>query len=378
MRRVREVRALPLEARDEWPLVSFVIPACDEEHAIESALRSVLDQSYPRLQVVAVDDRSTDGTGEVIDRLAAADPRLTAVHVKTLPEGWLGKLNALHEGTARARGEWLLFADADAHLGKDTLKKIIGHADRAGLDFLSVIPHIASAGIFGDAAFHVVLAMFSLGARPWRIPDPRAKEIGASGAFLLVRRAAFEKTPGFEWLKLEVADDFGLCLLVKSHGGRCELLNGKDEVKIVWYASLREFAQKMQKNFFAITGRVSLARIAAQAGLVAWMGLFPLAALVPTRIPHAPAIVGLSVAAQIAMSALGAAWTGRSFVPCLFGPFGYLAIAVMAIRSGVVGKRIGGIRWRRRLPDGAPRAAPARARVSVTAAAPRRSAPASP
>jgi hypothetical protein len=348
-RRVPQLRRLGIDARAEWPRVSIVVPACDEEAGVEGALRSLLAQRYPDVQIVAVDDRSTDRTGDLMDRLAAEDERLAVVHIEALPEGWLGKLNALHRGVAESDGEWLLFADADAHLGEDTLKKCISHADARGVDFLSVLPHIGSAGFWGDTVFNAVTSMFCLGVRPWRIKEPRSSAIGATGAFMLVRRAAFDRTPGFPWLKLEVADDFGLCLMLKEHGGRCDMLLARDEVRIAWYASLAEISTKMQKNFFAITGRFSPPRIVGQAALIGWLGLYPLAALLPVAPRGAAWLHGLLAATavvQLLATLAASRWTARpsapSFLPCV----GFVLLSWMMLRAAIVGWQKGGIEWR--------------------------------
>lgn len=349
MRRVPQLRRLPIDTRAEWPRVSVVVPACDEEAGVEGALRSLLAQRYPDVQIVAVDDRSSDRTGEVMDRLAAEDDRLAVVHIDALPEGWLGKLNALHRGVAKSNGEWLLFADADAHLGPDTLKKCISHADAHGVDFVSAIPHIGSAGFLGDVVFNVVTSALCLGVKPWRIPDPRTSTVGATGAFMLVRRTAFERTPGFEWLKLEVADDFGLCLMIKEHDGRCDMLLGRDEVKIAWYASLAEITSKMQKNFFAVTGRFSVPRIVAQALVMAWLGLYPLAALLLSA-PHLAGwpwgVLAVTVAVQLLATIVASSWTGRPMAPSLLPWVGFALLSLMMLRAAVVGWRRGGIEWR--------------------------------
>jgi len=344
--RVTALRHLPIDSRAEWPRVSIVVPACDEEAGVEAALRSLLTQRYPNVQVVAVDDRSSDGTGTIMDRLAREDARLSAVHVETLPEGWLGKLNALHRGVEQSDGEWLLFADADAHLGPDTLRKCISHADAERIDFLSVVPHIASAGFLGDTVFNVVTSTLCLMMLPWRIKDPNRRTIGATGAFMLVRRSGFARTPGFAWLKLEVADDFGLCLMIKTHGGRCDLLNGREEVKIAWYSSLGEIASKMQKNFFAITGRFSPAKIVGQAAVTAWLGLFPLAALLPVQGSWPRAMLGTAMGLQVLSGLVAGRWAARPVLPSLFPGVGLVLLAWMMVRAAVVGRRIGGIRWR--------------------------------
>src|SRR6185503_6720653 len=98
-----------------WPKLSIIIPACNEAASIEAAVTSRLAQDYPDFEVCVIDDRSTDGTGAIVDRLAEGDPRVRAVHITELPEGWLGKVHALHRGVSIATGEWLLLSDADVH-----------------------------------------------------------------------------------------------------------------------------------------------------------------------------------------------------------------------------------------------------------------------
>jgi hypothetical protein len=344
-RLVPALRRLAIDGRQQWPRVSIVVPACDEELGVEAALRSLLAQSYPSVQVVAVDDRSSDRTGAIMDRLAGEDERVTVVHVDALPDGWLGKLNALQRGVERSEGEWLLFADADAHLGPSTLKKCISYADAHGVDFLSVIPHIGSAGFLGDTVFNVVTATFCM-IRPWRIRDARTRAIGATGAFMLVRRSAFDRTPGFEWLKLEVADDFGLCLMVKTHGGTCDMLLGRDEVKIDWYSSLTEIAVKMQKNFFAITGRFSPLRLVGQAVVMAWFGLVPLAALLPVTEPSLRGLLVAALAVQLVATLVAGRWAARPTLPSLFPWVGLVLGALIMVRAAFVGWAKGGIEWR--------------------------------
>ena len=100
------------------------------------------------------------------------------------------------------------------------------------------MPKVEPCGFFGDTVFNAVSSTFCLFALPWRIRERATKTICATGAFMLVRRTAFDRTPGFQWLKLEVADDFGLCLMIKAYGGRCDMLHAREDVKIAWYSSL--------------------------------------------------------------------------------------------------------------------------------------------
>lgn len=341
--RLTDLLAAP---RPVWPHVSVIIPACDEAPTIEAAMRSVLAQRYPALEVVAVDDRSTDGTGDVLDRLAANDARLRVVHVRELPDGWLGKLNALEHGVAACTGDWLLLADADVHLGPETLQKSLNYAELHAIDFISVLPEIASAGFWGDTVFNLACAGLCLTTRPWRIKRADTKNIAATGAFMLVRREAFQRTPGFEWLKLEVADDFGLCLMIKTFGGRCELLNGAGEVKLTWYESARDMANKLQKNFYAITGRFSLVRLVAQSAVMLWLAAFPLALTLGEPTFAQVLAVGVALGLQLVNALTVARWTRLPLLPAFFPQVGLVVTALMQVRAGLIGWHQGGIRWR--------------------------------
>lgn len=332
-------------ALERWPRVTIVSPACNEERHVERSVRSSLALDYPDLQVVVIDDRSTDRTGAIVDHLAGEDPRVVARHVRELPDGWLGKLNALKLGVEASDGEWLLFMDADVHLAPDALRRAIGDAERHRLDLLTVVPTIESAGPLAGAIFGLSLAILSVGGRLQKVRDPRSPAVAATGAFILVRRAALLATPGFEWLKLEVADDFGLCLLIKSHGGRCEIVNARGAVKLEWYASFREMAVAMQKNLFAILGRFSVARSAGIAAFFAWLGLVPFAALVaaPMELRTIPVLTLAALAANVA---LASRVTGRRRSGAGLVPLACLAMSAMVVRAAWVGWRIGGIAWR--------------------------------
>jgi len=330
---------------ERWPRLSIVSPACNEERHVEGSIRSILAADYPDLQVVAIDDRSSDRTGEILDSLVREDARVAVEHVRELPAGWLGKLNALRLGAVRADGEWLLFMDADVHLAPAALRQAITEAQRRQLDLLTVVPTIESAGWLSGAIFGVSLAILSAGGRLVRVRDPRSAAVAATGAFILVRRSVFERTPGFEWLKLEVADDFGLCMLIKSHGGRCDIVNGAGVVTLDWYASFREMRVAMQKNMFAILGQFSVARMAVLAAMLLWFGLFPFAALASMPLGWRALPLAGEGALMLAIWLAGR-WTGRSRSGALLAPLACLGMCWMTVRAAFVGHRQGGIVWR--------------------------------
>lgn len=334
---------------EPWPTLSLISPACDEGEHVGLALRTVLGQDYPELQVVAVDDRSTDDTGALIDGLAAEDSRVTPVHIRELPEGWLGKVHALHVGTGEATGEWLLFADADVRFEPGALRRAVAWAVHRRLDLLTLFPRLESAGLLCDAAYNIVALALAAGGRPWAVPDPDSDAVAGMGAFILVRRSAWEASPGFEWLRLEVADDMALGLLIKTHGGRCAVANGAGLLRLPWYASYADMSAKMQKNWFAIVGHFSAPLLLAKAAVVLGIALAPLGVLLPwttdwLRLAALPGPLLLAAATWLA-----ARWARLPLRLAWLPQVGLLAYALMMARSAWVGWRVGGVQWRGQL-----------------------------
>ena len=120
----------------------MIIAARNEAGTIENALKSVLAQNYPNLEIILVNDRSNDGTDKILQKLAEKDPRVLIHHVEELPLGWLGKVNAMQQGFGRSTGVWLLFTDADVHFQEESLERIIDVAERSSVDYLCVVPEV--------------------------------------------------------------------------------------------------------------------------------------------------------------------------------------------------------------------------------------------
>jgi len=346
---VRMTRVIPVLAEtglgEARPSVSVVSPACNEATSIEGSVRSWLAQDRIDIQVIAVNDRSSDDTGQIIEELAAEDRRLVPVHVEALPDAWLGKLNALHHGVQRATGDWLLFADADVRLTEDAIARAVHHAETHGFDLVSAYPQVERADWLAD----LVWAAIGSTAGPsglWRSRDPNSERAFAMGAFILVRRAAFEQTPGFPWLKLEVADDMGLAILLKEHGHRCDVVNGRGLVRLRWYTSFGDMVRRSQKNWFGIMSRFSLLRSCLIACVCFATLSIPLTLLLPLTHPLAFALPIVTMAALVSASALEARWSRRALLPALFAPFGFVLLGAMVLRAGVLGHRLGGIEWR--------------------------------
>jgi hypothetical protein len=328
------------------PRVSIIAPALNEQRHIESAVRSLLAQDYPSLEIVLIDDRSTDATPQILARLAAEHPRLRCVTVRELPGGWLGKNHANWLGARAAHGELLLFTDADVVMAPDAIARAVGYLQRGGWDHLAVAPRVVLPGpLLSQFTLYFGL-LFSLYARPWAARDPASRAHVGIGAFNLVRRDAYFAAGGHERLRMRPDDDMKLGKLLKRHGAHQDFLNGNGTLAVEWYGSWREVQDGLMKNLFAGTGYSILATV---LGSLAQLALFTgpaLALLLGHGGPRATALNAASCALLVAIGAWCAPrfgtrrWGGLLLPPlALFG-------AWLMWRSMLLALARGGIDWR--------------------------------
>jgi glycosyltransferase involved in cell wall biosynthesis len=249
-RRLTRLEDVP-PAPDPLPRVSIVFGARDEEVSLERAVRSHLALDYADFEVIAVDDRSSDRTPEILARLARQDARLRALRVEELPGGWLGKCNALWLGSAAARGEWLLFTDADVVMDPTILRRAMALVMRHGLDHLTIAPYAQMPGILLQAFTASFGLFFSMFARPWKIPDPRSSAHAGIGAFNLVRAEAYRAIGGHEKIRLRPDDDMRLGKVIKSAGFRPGFALGQALIAVEWYRNLPALVRGLSKAAFA-------------------------------------------------------------------------------------------------------------------------------
>jgi glycosyltransferase involved in cell wall biosynthesis len=268
-RSIRRLAELP-PLSGPLPRVSIVIPARNEERNVEEALRSVLALDYGNLEIDVVDDRSTDRTGEILDRMAAEDPRVRVVHVKELPPGWLGKNHALALGAAKATGDYLLFTDADVVMEPSALRRAVGAMAAGGLDHLTVAPEIERPSLLFEMFIGVFSLFFSLYVKPWKATDPKSPKAVGIGAFNLVRASAYRAAGGHAPIAMRPDDDLKLGKLLKKKGFRQELVFGLGMLRVEWYASVRELVQGLMKNAFpGVDYRLSVVIFSTVAQLIA-------------------------------------------------------------------------------------------------------------
>ena len=330
--------ALPPGALQKWPLVSVVVPARDDGATVKDALRARMNEGYPALEVVFVDDRSTDDTGAQVRELAATEPRLTVTRVDTLPQGWLGKVHALQQGLQVARGEWILFSDADVHLAPGTLQKVIAWAETENVDHVCALPSVQPGDLLTSLSLASFFRLVVLGGRMASASDEKSKAFAGIGAFNLFRRSALERTPGLEWLKMEIGDDAALGLMLKRHGARQRVVIAQEAISLQFYPSYPAMARALEKNGAQLP---LVPMIFGLSLLVALEGGW-LAGLATSWWPLALGVGGLAAVTGM----ISARWLRNSVGPALFPVVGTVLIAAVMLRSGFLAWRRGGVVWR--------------------------------
>lgn len=329
------------------PSLTVIVPARNEAADIEECLRSLLAQDYEHLQVFAVDDRSTDATGSIMDGIAAepaSQGHLRVFHVDELPAGWMGKTHAMAMAARAATTDWLLFTDGDIFYAPDALRRALVLAERSHADHLVVLPTL----ILKSPGERMMMSFFQLAslwsARPWRVPDPRAtRDFIGIGAFNLIRREVYTAVGGFEGLRMEVLEDIRLGFMVKRAGYAQRVAFGRDLVRVRWAPGVFGIVDGMTKNLFALFRfRPSLLLAACVWFFV--FGVGPFAALLlhgGIRVAGTLAVIAILAAYRLYTPRTGIAWGYGIFHPIAAGLFIYALL-----RSMIVTASQGGVNWR--------------------------------
>lgn len=336
--------SVPVEDDSPLPAVSIVIPARNEERNLEQALESVMTLDYPDLEIIVVNDRSTDRTGALLDTMAERDPRLTVVTIQSLPAGWIGKPHALHVGAQQARGEFLLFTDADIMFHPFALRKAVAHVQTNGFDHVTLIPEGTMPGSFLTTLSATFGMFMFIIFKPWRAQNPQSRCYMGVGAFNLVRTSVYQALGGHEPVALRPDDDLKFGKLVKDHGYRQDVLNGREMVTVEWYRSIAELIDGLMKNMFAgMKYRVSWVMAATLTALVIhiwpWVGVWVTGGW--PQAGYAVTIVMMIVSFGCVMGPFGVKWWQGLWLPLTIGLLVYIQC-----RSAALALWRGGIIWR--------------------------------
>ncbi len=245
----------PGPERDTLPPLTILVAAKDEQDNLPRCLEGLCAQQYPDLQIVAVNDRSDDRTGQIIDDFARRDSRVTAVHVEHLPEGWFGKNHAMHQGVQRARGRWLCFTDADcAFDSPHLLAAAMRFALREGVDFLSVLPRL-EAGTFWERVVQPVAgAIMVFWFPPQKVNSPSSRRAYANGAFMLMPRATYDAIGGHEPVKATLNEDMHMARRVKAAGLALRVIRGGDLYRVRMYTGIGQIWRGWSRIFYGCFG----------------------------------------------------------------------------------------------------------------------------
>jgi glycosyltransferase involved in cell wall biosynthesis len=345
------------------PRVSVIVPARNEERDIEESLTRLLALDYDNYEVIAVDDRSTDRTGEIMDSVAQrphfsqktremghpeqvpiCEPVLRVIHHRELPVGWLGKTHAMWTAANSATGDWLLFTDADVLFKPDSVRRALAYAESEKVDHLVVFPRIImkTPGEYMMIAFFQT--MFVFGHRPWKVADPKADDHMGVGAFNLVRRSGYDSVGTYETLRMEVVDDMKLGKIVKNAGFAQHNVFGGDLISIRWARGAMGVVNNLTKNFFAVLSFQWWRTLLSAFGL-AYLNLMPFAGVWLAhgwaRLPYAVAL------ASMFLIYLGMSW--RSKVPpyyFLLHPVSSVLFIYTLLRSMFQTLSNDGVMWR--------------------------------
>ena len=345
---LRWVRLLPaLEAlTGDWlssgcVRCSVVVAARDEEARVEETIRHLLAQREVEVEVIVVDDRSTDRTSEILRRLEKEDRRLQVKRVEVLPEGWLGKCYACHIAASAATGDWILFTDADCWLKPDVIARAVRVAERDGADHVTLSPGTVVEGL-GARAWHLLFLMSLLNWFSGVNRDQPLSHLGL-GAFNLVRASAYRQCGGYEALHLTVLDDVKLGPLLRRAGKRTCGFLGIGDVECHWGTTVGRMIKIMEKNYFAaldfrlwLVLALSLFMILVCCVLVIGLTAGTVAGLAAGFSP-----LSLILPMGILTRRLGWSWPSAVCMPFMFPVLLYALL-----NSTFVTLRQGGVRWR--------------------------------
>lgn len=245
------VEARNVHLKNCLPLVSIIVAAKDEAEHIKASLQSLLKQQGIRFELIVVNDRSTDQTGEIINQLQLAHPTLQTLHIKTLPPQWLGKNHALWCGYKQAQGEYLIFTDADVIFQEDAVATAIQTMEQEQIDHLTLAPRFLAKGFWLNAFVHYFFFSFGLFKRPWRANLEHSKQSIGIGAFNAVKRDCYEAIGTHQAIAMRPDDDVMLGQIIKEMGFRQRIYSATAFLAVEWYSSLGQATKGLEKNAFA-------------------------------------------------------------------------------------------------------------------------------
>jgi glycosyltransferase involved in cell wall biosynthesis len=330
------------------PSLTVVIPARNEAANITACLQSLLNQQHPNLHLIAVNDRSTDNTGAIMEALAAQHPdKLTALHITDLPTGWLGKTHAMAFAARHAislhHPDYLLFTDADILFRPEALRLALAHTVATEADHFVILP-TALVRTMGEGMLLSYLQIMGLWAvRPWRVSDPQAlRDAVGVGAFNLLRTSAYQQIGGYEALRMEIVEDLALGSRIKRARLRQRIATGPDLVSVHWASGVSGILNGLMKNLFAVFRYNSLAALLS----CLWFTLFCIAPTAFLALPRTRTPAILTFVAVAFLYFLSSRQSNVSPWYAILFPVSATLIVCSIVRAMITTLKNGGVTWR--------------------------------
>lgn len=260
--------------QDDAPSISIIVPARNEARNIQRCVEALLNQTYPNFEVIIVDDRSTDGTAEILAEIQSRKSRLVVVPGVDLPPNWAGKPHALVQGATHARGDWLCFVDADTFAAPELISSAYAAAIHHNADLFTILTDQELGSFWEKVVLPLVFVGLSFGFPADKVNDPEASDAIANGQFILIRQAVYQAIGGHGAVKDRIDEDKAIAEVVKVAGYRLVLADGRGLAKTRMYTSLPEMWEGWTKNIFlGLRDRLGLLTFGAAVALLGALAL---------------------------------------------------------------------------------------------------------
>jgi cellulose synthase/poly-beta-1,6-N-acetylglucosamine synthase-like glycosyltransferase len=220
------------------PKVSVILPARNEERYIARCLDTLLRQDYPDFEIIAINDSSTDRTGQIIQEYSQRDGRVVYVSAPPKPDGWAGKNWACYQGYLRSEGQVLLFTDADTEHAPNTMSLAIGHMISQNLDALTAVPHLVCNDFWTKITLPALATFLHTRFSPLRVNDPKVKTGYFFGSFFVITRATYEAVGTHQGVRQELVEDGALGGKVKASNFKMKMVRGERHIDAIWARDL--------------------------------------------------------------------------------------------------------------------------------------------
>ena len=340
------------------PLVSILVPARNEQHRVlENCIRSILAQDYGKFEVIAVNDRSTDQTGAILETLAKSDERFRVIEGNELPPGWLGKPYAMHQALSHARGEWILATDADMIFEPPALRTALDRTLEARGDAVTLVPRFEAHSFWERVMIPTWEWVFTMFTVFYRVDHPKSDRAIGIGGFFLIRRTVLDRVGGYEVLKDEVMEDARLAERIKRSNASLLVDRAPALIRTRMYRTFGEMWECSTKNWFsgvnfsfpfALFCVVSMYLVAVVPTLIALVAVVTMALGISEELSLVVVPAALSWFLQVVVMAIVSRRSAVSAVYALTSPLGLGLIYAMLLDSGLRITTGRGVTWKGR------------------------------